>query len=183
MVNPSGKLPATFERNLEDNPCYDSYFDSDRDLKVAYTEGIFMGYRYWDKSGKAPRYPFGYGLSYTKFEYSNLATGKKEYSRGEPVDVTVDVKNVGGRDGAEVAELYVGQRECALPRPVKELKGFGKKFIKAGETVRMTFTLDPSAFAYYDPQKHAWTTDSGEFGIYVGASSVDIRQTATITLR
>lgn len=182
-VNPSGKLPATYERNLADNPCYGSYFDSDNDKRVLYKEGIFMGYRYWDKSGKAPRFPFGFGLSYTKFEYSRLATDKPIYSRGETVTVTVDVKNVGGRDGAEVAQLYVGQDACAQPRPVKELKGFDKQFIRNGETVRMTFRLDPSAFAYYDAGKHAWTTDTGKFTIYVGASSADVRQRATVELR
>ena len=182
-VNPSGKLPASFERNIEENPCHDSYFDTDGNLKVSYDEGIFMGYRYWDKSGISPRYPFGYGLSYTSFEYANLTTDKKEYSRGEPVKVTVDVKNVGGRDGAEVAELYVGQRNCAIPRPVKELKGYDKKFVKVGQAVTMSFVLDPSAFSYFDPDKNAWTTDAGEFVIYVGSSSADIRRTATITLR
>jgi beta-glucosidase len=182
-VNPSGKLPATYERALEDNPCYGSYFDSDHDNRVFYKEGIFMGYRAWDKSGKAPRFPFGYGLSYTKFAYSHLATDKPIYTRGEPVVVTLDVKNVGGRDGAEIAEIYVGQENCALPRPVKELKGFDKKFIRTGETTRMSIRLDPSAFAYYDPQKHAWATDAGKFTIYAGASSADIREKLTIELR
>lgn len=182
-VNPSGKLPASFARSLEENPCHGSYFDTDKDLRVAYREGIFLGYRHWDRSGRSPRFAFGHGLSYTKFAYANLTTDKREYSRDEPVEVSLEVTNVGDRDGAEIAELYVGQRDCALPRPLKELKGYAKKFVKVGETVRMTFTLMPSAFAYYDPQKHAWTVDAGEFTLSAGASSADIRQTAVITLR
>lgn len=181
-VNPSGKLPASFERHLEDNPCYGSYFDDDGDKKVFYKEGIFMGYRYWDKSDATPRYPFGYGLSYTTFEFANLTTNKTVYKRGEPVVVQLDVKNTGNCDGAEVAQVYVGETGCPLPRPIKELKGFDKQFIRTGETTRISITLAPSAFSYYDPQQHAWTTDAGTFTIYVGASSADVREKTTITL-
>ncbi|HKK69309.1 MAG TPA: glycoside hydrolase family 3 C-terminal domain-containing protein, partial [Bacteroidales bacterium] len=109
-LNPSGKLPASFAKTLEENPCYDYYFDDDEDLRVFYGEGIFMGYRYWDKSDNEPRFPFGFGLSYTTFDYSDITTDKKEYSADETVKVSVTLKNSGKMDGAEAVQLYVADK-------------------------------------------------------------------------
>lgn len=183
VTNPSGKLPASFEYKLEDNPCYKHYFDEDGDLKVFYGEGIFMGYRYWDKNASKPRFPFGFGLSYTQFEYSAIATDKKEYTKDETIKVTVKVKNTGEADGAEVVQLYVGDKECSLPRPVKELKAFDKVLIKKGEEATIELELKKDAFAFYNPEKHDWEVEPGEFDIFIGGSSADIKQTVSITIK
>lgn len=183
ITNPSGKLPASFEYKLEDNPCYNHYFDDNKDLKVFYGEGIFMGYRHWDKSENKPRFPFGFGLSYTTFAYDAISTDKKEYGKDETVKVSVKVKNSGEVDGAEIVQLYVADKECKLPRPVKELKGFEKVQLKKGEEKAVEFELNKDAFAFYNPETHSWEVEPGEFDILIGGSSVDISQKATITIK
>jgi beta-glucosidase len=182
ITNPSGKLPATFEYKLEDNPSYDHYFDDDEDLKVYYGEGIFMGYRYWDKSETKPRYPFGYGLSYTTFDYENLSIEKNDFNKGESVSLSVDIKNTGDIDGFESIQLYVSDQESSLPRPLKELKSFEKIYLKAGESKTVIFTLNDDSFSFYDPAIHDWKLESGKFEILLGSSSVDIRQSVTINI-
>jgi beta-glucosidase len=182
ITNPSGKLPVSFEKKLEDNPCYESYFDSDKDLRVFYKEGIFMGYRYWDKIDKKPRFPFGFGLSYTNFDYSNLKTNQNTYDSNELVTVSIDVTNIGEKAGAEIVQLYVGDSECSLPRPLKELKGFHRQELMAGQTQTVTFELSKDAFSFYNPQTHQWELEPGQFTLYVGASSEDIRGKTTITI-
>ncbi|MBN2280677.1 MAG: glycoside hydrolase family 3 C-terminal domain-containing protein [Candidatus Marinimicrobia bacterium] len=183
LTNPSGKLPASFAKTMEENPCYNSYFDHDEDLKVFYQEGIFMGYRYWDKAATEPRFPFGFGLSYTTFDYSGIATDKKSYSMDETVTVSVKMKNTGKMDGAEAVQLYVSDKECSLPRPIKELKAFDKVMLKQGEEKTITFELNKNAFAFYNPEKHDWEVEAGEFEILVGSSSVDIREKVTIQIQ
>ena len=183
ITNPSGKLPATLPKTIEENPCYNSYFDADEDLKVFYEEGIFMGYRYWDKADAEPRYPFGYGLSYTTFDYSGIATDKKSYSAEETVKVSVKVKNSGKMDGAEAVQLYVADKECSLPRPIKELKDFDKVMLKQGEEKTVEFELNKDAFAFYNPEKHDWEVEAGEFEILIGSSSTDIREKVTIQIK
>lgn len=182
-TNPSGKLPASFAYKIEENPTYNSYFDDDDDLKVFYEEGIFMGYRYWDKTEKEPRFPFGYGLSYTEFDYSNITTNKKEYAANETVKVSVKVKNSGKMDGAEAVQLYVSDKTSSLPRPVKELKAFDKVELEKGEEKTMEFELSKDAFAFYNPESHAWEVESGEFEILIGSSSVDIREKIVIQIK
>jgi len=183
ITNPSGKLPASFEKKWEDNPTFNSYFDSDKDLKVNYSEGIFLGYRYYDKSDVKPRFPFGFGLSYTTFEYSNLQLDKTSISENDKLMVSVEVKNTGNYDGAESVQVYVSDKESSLPRPIKELKAFDKVFLKKGESKTVQFELDKDAFAYYNPDQHAWVGEPGAFDILVGSSSVDIRQTASVTMK
>ncbi|MFA6401839.1 MAG: glycoside hydrolase family 3 C-terminal domain-containing protein [Salinivirgaceae bacterium] len=183
ITNPSGKLPASFEVKFEDNPTFNSYWDSDKDLKVSYSEGIFVGYRHYDQSEIKPRYPFGYGLSYTNFEYSNLQLAKNTIESGETLTLTVDVKNTGAVSGSEVVQLYVSDLEAALPRPAKELKEFDKILLQPGETKTMTFELNKDAFSYYNPQQHAWVLEPGVFEILVGSSSTDIRQKATFAIQ
>lgn len=183
ITNPSGKLPVSFESKIEDNPTYEYYFDDDDNLKVFYGEGIFMGYRYWDQAKSKPRFPFGYGLSYTTFEYDGISTNKKEYSKDEIVTVNVKVKNTGDVSGAEAVQLYVADKECLLPRPIKELKAFDKVELKQGEEKTVQFKLNKDAFAFYNPELHSWEVEPGKFEILIGGSSVDIKQTAEITIK
>lgn len=181
-TNPSGKLPASFETRLEENPTYNSYWDDDEDLKVFYSEGIFMGYRHYDKSDIKPMFPFGYGLSYTTFEYSVAKTDKQEYESSELVKVSVEITNTGSFDGAEVVQLYISDKKSLLPRPVKELKAFDKLHLKQGESKIVEFQLEKEAFSYYNPETHSWELESGVFDILVGSSSVEIRQSVSIVI-
>jgi len=174
-VNPSGKLPVTFDRRLEDNPST-PYFYADwskpSPYPVRYTEGLFMGYRGYDRSEKDPLFPFGHGLSYTAFGYSNLKiTSLPDHS----VEVVCQVGNTGQRAGAEVVQLYVGDGHAPLPRPPRELKQFERVELQPGEEKTVSFTLNERAFAYYDVAAHQWTVAPGTFEIYVGGSSRDIR--------
>jgi beta-glucosidase len=182
LTNPSGKLPVSFEYNLEDNPCYNSYFDHDNDKKVFFNEGIFMGYRYWDKVESRPRFPFGFGLSYTSFTYSNIQTDKQVYTKEDTVLVNVTVKNTGNYKGAEAVQLYVSDLKSSLPRPLKELKGIDKVELSVNEEKIITFSLDKKAFMYYNPEKKDWVFEPGKFEILIGGSSVDIGQRSIITI-
>jgi beta-glucosidase len=173
--SPSGKLPATFERKWEDNPTYHSYFPQKGDKHVEYSEGIFVGYRGYDKNKIVPQFPFGFGLSYTTFGYSDLRIEPSDKSTGATVEVSFQVENLGDREGAEIAEVYVGDPQDGLPRPLKELKGFVKISLKPGEKKQVSLQLDRRAFSYYDTNKHAWNAPAGEYGILVGSSSADIR--------
>ncbi len=180
VVNPSGKLPATFERRPEDNPSAPWYMrDEDAGAKRAvYGEGIFVGYRGYDRAGVEPQFCFGHGLSYTTFEYENLKVAPA--AEQEPVMVSFTVRNTGARAGAEVAQVYVGQRSPSVPRPPKELKGFVKVVLAPGESSRVTVNLPPNAFAFWHPGRKAWTVEPGIFDIPVGASSRDIRLRGSI---
>jgi beta-glucosidase len=179
-ASPSGKLPITIERRWEDNPAHDTYYPKGADKKVAYTEGVFVGYRGYDKSGVKPLFPFGYGLSYTTFTYRNLLVSRA--SASGDVEVHFDVTNTGNRAGAEVAEVYIGDRHTSVARPLKELKGFSKVSLGAGETKQVTVTLDRRAFSYYDVKKHDWTVQPGDFDVLVGGSSAKIELTGKVTL-
>ena len=171
-TNPSGKLAETFPLRLEDNPSYLN-FPGEGD-RVKYAEGIFVGYRYYDKKAMPVRYPFGYGLSYTKFEYSDISVSAYELSDKKPFTVECTVTNVGDRDGAEIVQLYVEPLTPTVIRPVKELKGFEKVFLKAGESKRVKFRLNRAAFAYWSEQLHKWHSESGAYNILIGESSASI---------
>ena len=181
--SPSGKLPASFERRWEDNPTLHSYYPENGAKQVRYSEGVFLGYRHYDRSQTKPLFAFGYGLSYTTFGYSNLSVTPQTGNLNQPVTVSFDLKNTGQREGAEVAELYVGEEHPSVPRPVKELKGFAKVNLKPGETRRVTLTLNRRAFSFYDVTKKDWTADAGEFTILVGGSSdnIQVRDKFTLT--
>jgi len=179
-VNPSAKLAETFPYQLEDNPSYLSGFGSGD--TVQYTEGIFVGYRYYDKKNMPVMFPFGFGLSYTTFDYKNLTVDKKEFSDEETVTVCVDVTNTGKVAGKEIVELYVADRESTVIRPLKELKGFEKVALEPGETKTVTFTLDSRAFAYYEPRLKGWNVETGAFDILIGKSSEDIVLSETVTV-
>lgn len=179
-VNPSAKLPETFPFRLEDNPSYLSYI-GEGDM-VEYREGIFVGYRYYDKKKMDVLFPFGYGLSYTTFEYSNLTVDKEQMKDTDSLRVTVDVTNTGSVAGKEVVQLYVADKESTVIRPVKELCDFAKVELAPSETKTVTFTLDKRAFAYYSVRIHDWHVETGEFDILIGKSSRDIVLTKTVTV-
>lgn len=176
-VNPSGKLAEILPIKLEDNLSYLNFGDGD---KVEYSEGIFVGYRYYDKKKMEVAFPFGYGLSYTTFEYSNVKTDKDTLTEGETLRVSVDVTNTGDKFGKEIVQLYVADKTEAIRRPEKELKGFEKVALNPGETKRVTFTLDKRSFAWYNTDIHDWYAASGEYDILIAASSRDVRLTKTI---
>ena len=180
--SPSGKLPASFERRWEDNPTFHNYYPERGKSSVEYAEGVFLGYRYYDRSETKPQFAFGFGLSYTTFEYSNLSITPDSGNLSDPVTVSFDVKNSGAREGAEIAEMYVGTDHSSVPRPLKELKGFAKTTLKPGESKRLTLTLDRRAFSFYDVANHAWNAEPGEFTIQVGSASNDIRLRSKFTL-
>lgn len=179
--NPSGKLPTTFPIRLEDNPAFINY--PGENGKVHYGEGIFVGYRYYDKKKISPLFPFGHGLSYTKFKYSNLRVSKKSITPDQTVTVKVDVTNTGKVVGKEIVQLYVRDIKSTFARPEKELKAFEKIELKLKQTKTVTFTLDREAFWYFDTLKNAWSTEAGEFEILVGASSRDVRVSGNVTLK
>lgn len=179
-VNPSAKLPETFPYKLEDNPSY-LYYLGEGD-KVEYREGVFVGYRYYDTKKMDVRFPFGYGLSYSTFAYSNLKLNAEQIKDTDTLTVSVDVTNTGSMAGKEVVQLYVSDVESTVIRPVKELKGFDKVDLQPGETKTVTFTLGKRAFAYWNTQIHDWHVESGEFRILVGKSSRDIQLEETVTV-
>lgn len=179
--NPSGRLPISIERSWEDNPAHDSYYPKAGSKKVEYKEGIFIGYRYYDKSSVKPLFPFGFGLSYTSFAYKNLTVSSP--TADDVVTVAFDVTNSGTREGADVAEVYVGDGHAPVPRPAKELKGFSKVNLNPGETKHVEVQLDRRAFSYYNVEKHAWTLAPGSFNILVGRSSAEIVLNGNVTLQ
>lgn len=181
-VNPSGKLPVSFEKKWADNPTFNNYYDTDGDKHVQYKEGLMVGYRYYDTKKVEPLFPFGFGLSYTTFAYSNLKVSVQQQKGKVAATVTFDVKNTGNVDGAEVAQLYISDLVCPVVRPVKELKGFSKVFLKKGETKSVTIKLDESSFSYYKEKIKGFGFDAGDFDILVGGSSKDIKLKKTVKL-
>ncbi|HTT00889.1 MAG TPA: glycoside hydrolase family 3 C-terminal domain-containing protein [Steroidobacteraceae bacterium] len=172
-VNPSGHLPCTFPRRLEDNPAY-LYYPAGRDAN--YGEGVFVGYRYYDRRGIEPLFAFGHGLSYTTFEYRNLRV-PASVTAGQPIEVSVLVRNTGRRAGAASVQLYVGDEATTeVVRPVKELKGFQKVRLAPGQERSVTFRLAARDLAYYDVHRGDWTSTPGVHRIFIGSSARDIRQ-------
>ncbi len=179
-VNPSGKLTQTFPVRLEDNPAFINY--PGENGKVVYGEGLFVGYRYYEKKKIAPLFPFGYGLSYTTFSYDNLRLSAHEIGPDDTLEVLIDVTNTGERAGKEIVQLYVRDVEARLHRPNKELKAFAKVQLAPGKRKTVTLTLDRKALAYYDDLERTWVAEAGEFEVMVGASSQGIRARDTFTL-
>ncbi len=182
-VNPSGKLPFTFPVKLEDNGAHAlNAYDPD-DLSVEYKEDIFVGYRWADKQQVKPLFAFGHGLSYTDFTYGDAECARTEVKAGGNVKISVDVTNSGNVSGKEVVQLYIGDDESSLVRPVKELKGFRKISLEPGETKTVTFDIEPEMLKYFDDAKHEWVLENGTFTAYIGASSDDIRTRIQFTIR
>jgi len=182
-VNPSGKLPFSFPVKLEDNAAHALGEFPGKDHQVTYNEGIFVGYRWHDKQNIKPLFSFGHGLSYTTFEYGKVSADKKETTAADKITFTVDVKNTGKREGSEVVQLYISDLKSSLPRPIKELKGFEKVLLKAGETKTVSFTIDSSALSFFDADKHAWVAEPGDFEAIVAASSTDIKSKVGFKLK
>ena len=178
-INPSGKLAETMPLKLSDNPSYLNFGGGE---KVEYREGIFVGYRYYDTKEMDVAFPFGYGLSYTTFAYSNLKLSMENPTEKDTVMVSADVTNTGKSAGKEVVQLYIRDLTGSAIRPEKELKGFEKVFLEPGETKTVTMELNKRSFAWYNTKLHDWFAASGDYEILVGASSRDIRLTETLHL-
>ena len=177
-INPSGKLAETFPMRLEDTPAYINFPDEDGD--VIYGERMFVGYRYYDKRNIEPLFPFGHGLSYTQFSYSDLKLSKSDITDKDQVTVSFTLTNSGQRAGKEVVQLYVADKESTYQRPPQELKAFTKVELAPGEATEISFTLNTRDFSYYSKVYDRWLAETGEFEIRVGASSRDIRLVANL---
>ena len=180
-VNPSGKLAETYPLSIEDTPCYNNF--PGNTATVEYREGLYIGYRYYDTAKKNVLFPFGFGLSYTTFEYSDLKLSASSINDTDTLKVSFKIKNTGDRDGAEVAELYVAQENSTVYRPAKELRGFKKVFLKAGEEKEVEIELSKRAFAFYDVDLGDWHVETDDYKILVGASSRDIRLEGSVKVK
>jgi beta-glucosidase len=194
-INPSGKLPITIEKRFEDSPAY-PYLPEGEELysgwaknehmhplyDVHYKEGIFVGYRWYEHKNIEPLYPFGHGLSYTTFHYDSLEIAPKSYKVNEEYTISFIVKNTGNSDGAEIAQLYAQDVESSLPKPVKELKGFQKVFLKAGESKKVYIDLVKEDFSFWNPEVKGWDIEAGTFNIMIGSSSREIKLSGVIDL-
>jgi beta-glucosidase len=177
-VNPGGKLPISFEKRWEDCAAYSNYPSKKSPTSNSYAEGIFIGYRWFDKKGVAPLFPFGHGLSYTTFQLSDL----RVIPDGPKWKVGLDVTNTGALAGAEVVQIYVGQKDAPVERPPRELKGFQRVDLAPGETRGVEIALPREAFAFYDSNRRDWRVAPGEFMIEAGRSSRDLPLRLQITL-
>lgn len=182
-VNPSGKMPFTTPVSLDQSPAHALGNFPGRDLKVNYEEDILVGYRWFDTKGLPVVYPFGYGLSYTTFGYSNLNTDKKTYDQADTIQATFTLTNTGDREGAEVPQLYVSDPVCSVMRPVKELKAFKKVFLKPGESRRITLDIPVSSLAFYSEAQSQFIVEPGEFILQLGASASDITQRISVEVK
>ncbi|MCP8688704.1 beta-glucosidase [Marinobacterium sedimentorum] len=179
-VNPSGKLTETFPERLEHTPCHLNFPGTSE--CVEYREGVFVGYRYYDKKGIEPLFSFGHGLSYTSFEYSSLKLSHEQILDSDQLEISVTVKNTGKRAGKEIVQLYVSDTESSLIRPDSELKGFKKIALEPGESKQVSFSLNRRAFSFYDPKVHDWHLESGWFEVLIGRSSRDIVARAPVEI-
>lgn len=182
-VNPSGRLPISWERSLKDNPSYAYYYPTPGTLAIPYKDDIFVGYRGYEHNGVKPLFPFGFGLSYTTFKYAGLAIQPATGADGKPAfEVSFDVTNTGTRSGADVAEVFVSEDHPSVPRPPQELKGFARVVLGAGQTSHVTVPLDARSFTWYDEKAAAWHADAGSFTVHVSRSSADAQLEGKITL-
>lgn len=180
-ANPCGKLAETFPQFIEHTPSYGNF--PGENGKVEYSEGIYVGYRWYEKHRIPPLFPFGYGLSYTTFHYDSISLSANNITEKDALTVTVKLTNTGSIDGKEAVQLYVRQENPRVSRPEKELKAFKKVFIKAGETAEITFTLERPDFAYWDDRYRCWRVDSGRFTVLVGGSSDHCPLTASVQMQ
>ena len=184
-ANPSGKLPFTYPVKLEDCPAH--HFDAlcypGDSIREVYKEDILVGYRWYDTKGVKPLFPFGYGLSYTSFEYGKARLSSDKMSASGQIELSCTVKNTGSAAGKETVQLYVGDEKCSVLRPVKELKAFRKIRLEPGEEKTVTFAVTPDMLKFFDDKKHEWSAEPGKFKLYVGASSADIRSEAEFVYR
>ena len=183
-VNPSGKLPFSYPVKLDDNSAH--YFGEESypgvDGQVYYKDDILVGYRWFDTKKIKPLFPFGFGLSYTEFRYSNLVSDRKEYAPGDTINVSVEIENTGKTDGAETVQFYVSQKNPSVLRPAKELKGFSKISVKAGEKKKVNVAIPVASLAFYDEKAKCWRVENDTFLIHAAASSADVRKTISIKI-
>ena len=188
-VNPSGRLPFSVPFKYEDGPIKTERQypgikeEGDQFWQTHYDEGVYVGYRWYDSKGVPAQFPFGHGLSYTTFEYSNAKAAKSVMKADGTLKVSVDVVNTGDRDGAEIVQLYIADTEASVDRPSKELKGFEKVYLKAGEKKKVTFEIDAEDLSYFDADKHGWVAEPGEFHALFARSSGDVKADAAFTLK
>jgi beta-glucosidase len=184
-VNPSGKLPFSFPKKLEDNAAhfYGKISYPGDSVNQYYKEDIMVGYRWFDTKKISPQFPFGFGLSYTSFDLGALSSDKLTYGKDEVIRIKFMVKNTGSRYGAEVAQLYVHDPVCTVPRPVKELKAFEKVFLQPGETKTVELALKAADLAFYDVDKQDWNVEAGDFILQLGNSSGNISQKLMISVK
>ena len=180
-TNPSGKLPMTFPKRWEDCSAFDSY--KKLDGTTIYEDGIYVGYRHFEKNNIKPLFPFGFGLSYTTFKYNDLKLSSKDVNQNDKLLVKFSVKNTGNVNGSEVVQLYIKDIKSSIDRPVKELKGFKKVNLNPGEEKVVEFTIDKNALSFFDPKTKEWTAENGEFEILIGSSSQDIKLKEMFTLK
>ncbi|KAI1127093.1 glycosyl hydrolase family 3 N terminal domain-containing protein [Nemania abortiva] len=181
VQNPSGKLPSTFPRRLEDTPAYHNW--PGENLRVLYGEGLYIGYRHYDRARVAPLFPFGHGLSYTTFEYGRPSLSNKVLTSSASIHLVMAITNTGSVTGAETVQIYVRDERSTLPRPEKELVAFEKVSLDPEETKHITVPLDKYAVGYYDPAKSAWIAEEGVFKVLIGASAEDIRHSVTFEVK
>ena len=188
-VNPSGRLPFSIPFKYEDGPIKTERQypgikeEGDQFWQTHYDEGVYVGYRWYDSKNVPVQFPFGHGLSYTTFEYSNAKAAKSYMKADGTLKVSVDVTNTGDRDGAEIVQLYIADTESSIDRPSKELKGFEKVYLKAGEKKTVTFEIDTEDLSFFDADQHAWVAEPGEFKVLLGSSSRDLKSEVTFQLR
>ena len=188
-VNPSGRLPFSIPFKYEDGPIKTEAqypgikAEDDEFWQTHYSEGVYVGYRWYATQEIPVQFPFGHGLSYTAFEYSNAKAAKPSMTSAGTLKVSVEVVNTGSVDGAEVVQLYIADPEASVDRPAKELKGFEKVFLKAGEKKTVTFEIAAEDLSYFDAEKHEWVAEPGEFQALLGSSSEDIKAMVSFQLK
>ena len=182
-VNPSGKLPFTFPVKLEDNAAHALNAYDPEDLSVEYKESIFVGYRWAEKQQIRPLFAFGHGLSYTDFKYDNIKLSKDSMKSNGKITLSVDIQNTGKVAGKEVVQLYIGDEEASVARPVKELKGFRKIALEPGQSKTVRFDITPDMLKFFDAEKHEWALENGKFTAYVCAASDDVRGQAEFEVK
>ncbi len=181
-VDPSGRLPFSFPKKLSDSPAHSVGEYPGDDENVEYKEGILVGYRWFDTKQIEPRFPFGYGLSYTTFEFGRATADRTTMRGNQTIRLSIPVRNTGSRAGAEVVQLYISDPEASVERPSKELKGFRKVRLEPGEEKVVTFEIGRDALKFYDEASKGWKAEPGLFRAQIGASSRDIRQSMEFTL-
>lgn len=184
-INPSGKLPFSIQKKISDNAAisFGTISYPGDSIKQIYKEDLLVGYRWHDTKKIPALFPFGYGLSYTTFDYGKINTDKKEYDKNDIIKVSLNITNNGNRDGAESIQIYSGQNKPSLPRPVKELKAFKKIFLRAGESQSLEIEIPVKDLAFFDDKKHEWVVETDKFTLYSGASSIDLKSMITIQVK
>ena len=182
-VNPSGKLPFTIPVSLDDSPAHALKSYPGDDEKTTYTEGVLVGYRWFDTKEIEPLYCFGYGQSYTQFGYSSLQVNKTNFKMNDKIELSFTLKNTGPSAGAETVQLYVNDAEASVIRPIRELKGFKKVLLKPGQQEKIRLTLEVQELAFYDNDRMQWKVEPGRFNLLIGSSSRDIRLSTSFDVK